>query len=305
MAQQIFDDVKPLSRKLQVKPLQDGEVAVFRLTKAFVKSEIREEPLCPKVVQLSPVEKITDIGEEGTARSKKMSTAIIGYDQIGTSGQVKPRFEAPVFINGECRVLPSEHDKYQFLMRSKKNTTNRFRKAMGAGPADEINTFYLLGTKEITSLMKLSDMKFYAEKMIREATFKDLREIALVLNASSDSRYKVKTFIEGATNDPEKMKYEMIQLAQLYPKQVIAASPDQKAKLKVQIYDALVYNVLMFEKDAYYLSKADSVEEIYKPEEDTDKVESLINFFMSEEGSIGRKKYVEFATALKKALQVN
>lgn len=302
---EIYDDVKPLSKRLQVPPLKDGQVAVFRLTKAFIKSEAKELPLCPEVVQINGVEKIVDIGEDGPARSKKMATTIIDYKQIGTSGQVKPIYEKPRFIKGELRVSNTNHALYQFLMRSRKNTSNRFRKAMGAMPADEVNSFFEVGTKEVTSLMKLSDMKFYAEKLIREASFKDLREIAVVLNANPDPRYKVHTFIDGATNDPEKMKYEMIQLAQQFPKQLIAASPDNKAKLKVQIYDGLVYGVLMYEKDTYYLSKDSSVEELFKPEEDTDKIESLCNFFMGDEESLGRKKYVEFATQLKKAIRVD
>lgn len=299
---QIFDDVKPLSKKLQVAPLKDGEVAVFRLTKAFIKSDLREEPLCPEVVQLNGVESIIDPGEEGSNKAKKISTRVIDYMPIGNSGAVKPRFENPVFIKGEKRVTNTDPEMYQFLSRSKKNTSNRFRKAMGAKPSDDALSFFLLGTKEVTSLMKLSDMKYHAEKMIREGSFKELREIATQLNNSPDARLKVRSYTDGVTNDPEKIKYELIQLAQLYPKQVISASPDTKAKLQVQIYDALTYGVLMYESEGYFLSKDSNVVELFKPEADTDKVESLINFFMTEAGKL---KYVEFATALKKALRVD
>ena len=302
MAQEVYNDVKPLSKKLAVAPLKDGEVAVFRLTKAFQRDISREEPSCPEVVQLAGVQKISDPGEQGAMKSKKMAAGIKEYKQIGTSGQVKPVFEPLIFVRGEMRITSKDQEKYVFAMRNLNNTSNRFRKIMGATNKNETNSFYLLGTKEVTNLMKISDMKYYAEKMVREASFQVLKELAVVLNANPDPRFKVKSYIDGATLDTERLKYELIQLAQLYPKQVISASPSDADKLKVQIYDALVYNILTFEKNSYFVSGDDDLIEILQPESDMDKVDSLIKFFMSPEG---KKNYAIFAKALKKALQVN
>lgn len=300
MSTQIFDDVKPLSKKLQVAPLKDGEVAVFRLTKAFLKDPSREEPTCPEVVQLSGVEQINDPGEEGTNRSKKIATTIKEYKAIGKSGQVKPVYEPLIFIKGELRISAAEQAKYAFAMRSKKNTSNRFRKLMGASAKDELNTFYLLGSKETVSVMKLADMQYYAEKLIREGTLAELKEIAVTLNANPDQRFKVRSYIDGATVDSERLKWDLIQLAKAFPRQVVAACPNDEAKLKVQIYDALVYGVLTFEKESYFLLGDNDMIEIHTPESDMDKVDSLIKFFMSD-----KAKYTLFARALKKALQIN
>lgn len=302
MSTQIFDDVKQLSKKLQVPPLKDGEVAVFRLTNAFLKDPTREEPSCPEVVQLTGVEQINDPGEEGAARSKKIATVVKEYKAIGKNGQVKPIYEPLVFIRGEMRISSAEQAKYAFAMRSKKNTSNRFRKLMGAGPKDELNTFYLLGSKETISVMKLADMKYYAEKLIREGSLTTLKEIAVTLNANPDHRFKVHSYIEGASVDPEKLKWNLIQLAQQYPRQVVAACPNDEAKLKVQIYDALVYGVLTYEKGSYFLLGDNDMIELHTPESDMDKVDSLIKFFMSDNG---KTKYALFAKALKKALQIN
>lgn len=300
MSTQIFDDVKPLSKKLQVAPLKDGEVAVFRLTKAFLKDPSREEPTCPEVVQLSGVEQINDPGEEGANRSKKIATTIKEYKAIGKSGQVKPVYEPLIFIKGELRISAAEQAKYAFAMRSKKNTSNRFRKLMGASAKDELNTFYLLGSKETVSVMKLADMQYYAEKLIREGTLAELKEIAVTLNANPDQRFKVRSYIDGATVDSERLKWDLIQLAKAFPRQVVAACPNDEAKLKVQIYDALVYGVLTFEKESYFLLGDNDMIEIHTPESDMDKVDSLIKFFMSD-----KAKYTLFARALKKALQIN
>lgn len=300
MSTQIFDDVKPLSKKLQVAPLKDGEVAVFRLTKAFLKDPSREEPTCPEVVQLSGVEQINDPGEEGANRSKKIATTIKEYKAIGKSGQVKPVYEPLIFIKGELRISAAEQAKYAFAMRSKKNTSNRFRKLMGASAKDELNTFYLLGSKETVSVMKLADMQYYAEKLIREGTLAELKEIAVTLNANPDQRFKVRSYIDGATVESDKLKWDLIQLAKAFPRQVVAACPNDEAKLKVQIYDALVYGVLTFEKESYFLLGDNDMIEIHTPESDMDKVDSLIKFFMSD-----KAKYTLFARALKKALQIN
>lgn len=302
MSTQIYDDVKPLSKKLQVAPLKDGEVAVFRLTKAFLKDPSRDEPSCPEVVQLNGVEQINDPGEEGPARSKKMATTVKEYKSIGTSGQVRPIYEPLLFVRGEMRISAAEQAKYLFAMRSKKNISNRYRKLMGAGPKDDVNTFHLLGDKQTISVIKLADMQFYAEKMIREASLALLKEIAVTMNANPDARFKVHSYVEGATVDSERLKWDLIQLAKQFPRQVVAACPNDEAKLKVQIYDALVYGVLTYEQGSYFLQGDNDMVEIHTPQSDLDKVDSLIKFFMSE---AGRTKYALFAKALKKALQIS
>jgi len=98
------------------------------------------------------------------------------------------------------------------------------------------------------------------------------------------------------------MKYELIQLAHTYPKQVMAAHPDDNTRVRVQIYDAQVYGLLVFEKDAYQLDTNSEFVELFKPEADKDKVDSLIDYFMSDAGT---KHYTLFATTLKKALNVS
>ncbi len=139
-----------------------------------------------------------------------------------------------------------------------------------------------------------------AEKLIREGTLSTLKEIAVTLNANPDQRFKVRSYINGATPDSDKLKWDLIQLAKSFPRQVVAACPNDEAKLKVQIYDALVYGVLTYEKESYFLLGDNDMIEIHTPESDMDKVDSLIKFFMSE-----KAKYALFAKALKKALQIN
>lgn len=298
---QVLDNVKPLSSKLldTIPPLKDGEVAIFRLKNAFIKEGGREEYSCPETVQMSGLQTVMDpYVEKGESKTKIIGTYIKDYRQLG-SGQARPVYQDLEFRKGELRLTSDRQAEYEFAMRNIHNESNKYRKQMGGKHAPK---FFLVGTKEITTFMQMSDMKYHAEKLIRESNFTYLREVATKLNMSVDAKLHVKSFSNGITINAETMKYEMIQLARTYPKQVMAAHPDDKIRLRVQIYDAQVYGVLMFEKGAYQLDTTTDFVELFKPEEDVDKIDSLIDYFMSEKGD---KHYQLFAITLRKALNVS
>jgi len=298
---EVLNDVKPLSKKLRdtIPPLKDGEVAIFRLSNAFVKEDTRESPSVREVAQFSGIEQINDPFDDEMP-TKKICTFIKDYKQIGTSGQVKPIYEPIIFVRGEKRVGADDKALYEFMMRSKKSGANKFRNLMGAKKGSKPE-WILLGTKEITNAVQLDELKFEAEKMIRGSNFDVLKGIATMLNASQDLRLHVKSYNAGVSVDPQGMKTEIIQLARMYPKQVISASPDERSKYKVQIYDAMIFGILFFEKKAYHLIDQKDIKELFAPESDIDSIDSLIDYFMSEKG---KKHYVMFAQALKTALKV-
>ena len=298
---EVLNDVKPLSKKLKetIPPLKDGEVAIFRLSNAFVKEDTRESPSVREVAQFSGIEQVNDPFDDD-APTKKICTFIKDYKQIGTSGQVKPIYEPIIFVRGEKRVGSDEKALYEFMMRSKRSGANKFRNLMGAKKGSKPE-WILLGTKELTNAVQLDELRFEAEKMIRGSNFEVLKGIATMLNASADVRLHVKSYNAGVSVDPQGMKTEIIQLAKLYPKQVISASPDERAKYKVQVYDAMIFGILFFEKKAYHLIDQKDIKELFTPESDIDSIESLIDYFMSEKG---KKDYVKFAQALKTALKV-
>ena len=297
---EILDDVKPLSKKLKdtIPPLKDGEVAVFRLTNAFIKEATREEPSCREIAQFSGVEQINDPFETGV-KTKKIGTFIKEYKQMRKTGQVKPIYESPVFVRGELRVGSDNQAMYEFLMRSKKCASNKFRNLMGAKKGSKAE-WDLLGSREISKGVQFDEIRFQAEKMVRESNFDILKGIATMLNASPDPRLHVRSY-NSMSIDPQGMKTEIIQIAKQYPKQVIAASPDERSKIKIQVYDAMIFGILYYEKSAYHLIQDSDITELFTPESDIDSVDSLINYFMSAEG---KKSYVKFAVALKNALKV-
>lgn len=298
MATGVLDLVKPLSDKL-VKGLpriKDGEVAVFRLKNAFVKDGSREEPSCPEVVQMSGKQTVRDPYETEGSQTKIMGTYPYKYKSV--NGVSEPVYMGLTFIKGELKLTADREAEYIFAMRNIHNESNKYRKQMGGKSAPK---FFLVGTKEVSTFIQMTDMRYHAEDMIRKSTFQNLREVATKLNESPDGRLHIKSFKAGFAENPDTMKYELITLAHLYPKQVMGAHPDEKTRVRVQIYDAQVYGILVFEKNAYQLDTNSDFKEIFKPEEDKDKVDSLIDYFMSE---AGKQNYVLFATTLKKALNV-
>lgn len=297
---EVLDDVKPLSKKLRetIPPLKDGEVATFRLVKAFVKENSREEPSCPEVVLLSGVQQVNDPFEENGKKTKKIGSFIKEYKQLGKSNQTKPIYQGVEFIRGELKVGSDNLALYEYLMRMKQNGSNKFRKLMGAKKDPE---FFLVGDKESISTIHLSDLRFQAEKMVRESQLEALKGIASKLNDSPDNRLKVKSYNPGILVDPQGIKNEIIQLATKYPKQIISASSDDKSKIKVQVYDAMMFGIMFFEKNTYWLIYEKDILEVFSPESDLDSVDSLVNYFNSAKG---KDIYIKFAKALKDALKV-
>lgn len=295
---QVLDDVKPLSSKLEVEPLKEGEVAVFRLKRAFLKDGLHEEPTCPEVAQYPGVELIVDPFEKGPNKSKKIGSRILDYKQV--QNQLKPVYQPLIFIKGDLRIGADNPGLYTLAMRSKHCASNRFRKQMGG---KGLPLWYLVGQDQIVTQAMAEELRFQVEKMLRGCKFDELKAIAFKLNQSPDNRLHIRSYNPGVSEDPQSIKLELINRAKQYPKQVAYASDDVEAKKRVQIYDALSLGILWNEPNKGYrfFDEKDETIDLIQPEAGSDPVESLIKFF---EGEKGAASYVKFAAALKKALKV-
>jgi hypothetical protein len=291
---EIIDDVQPLSEKLKPRPLGPEEKAVFKLLVVGKREIGRDEPAAPELVQLSPKERVTDPFDERGPIQKTIGTYITDHKQV--QNQLKPVYKAPQFIRGYCTVTADENALYERLMRSKNNISNKFRKAMGKGR----DLFMLVeDTKEIADQLQLEDLRWMAETEVRTVEWAALKGIAATLNQSPDSRLHVKSYIPGVKEDLPGIKLELIQLAKLYPKQVIAASQNLDAKLKVQIFEAMNFGVLIYQDKSYFLIGPKDLVSVHTPDVDKNPVDSLIKHLTSAEG---KKSYVLFAQLLNKAL---
>lgn len=298
---QILDDVKLLSKRLAVAPLKEGEVAVFRLARAFKKTELRDDPTCPEVAVYPGVEQINDPGETvAQNRPKKIGTRIVDYRQM--NGQAVPIYERVKFVRGDCRVGFDNHALYEFMMRSKHSGANRFRKQMGAKNPP---TWILVGSDQIAGLLSIVDMKFYAEKMLRDCDGTGLKTVALKLNSSPDARLHIRSYRPGQAGGEDilSIKLELFQKARDYPKQVIYAGDDSASRRRVEVYDAMTMAILfMNDKGEYVILTAEDKEEpLFSPDPGKDAMNSLIEFFENEKGAAA---YVKFAAALKRAVKI-
>lgn len=296
---EILNDVKELSPKLQVPPLREGEVAVFRLKKAGLLDGLHEEPTCPEIAQFSGVEQVNDPGEKGKDRNKKIGTFIKEYKQV--QNQLKPVFAPVTFIRGYCRVGADDHGTYTMLMRSKKSGANRFRKLMGAKGEP---VWELVGQDQVVSQLLIEELKFLAQKAVKEASIDQLKVIAQKLNSSPDQRLHVASYKAGVKEDPQSIKLELMLKAKTYYKQIVYACDDATSKKQVEVYDGLTYGILYFDKNkGYQLTTVDGdTEDIFKPTSGEEPVDCLLKYFESKEGE---KTYKKFIDSLKKALKIS
>lgn len=293
---EILDDVKQLSDKLMPRPLKGDEKAVFRLVSVGKKEIGRDEPSAPEVIQLSAVEMVMDPYDlEHKNKPKKIGTYIVEHKQV--QNQLKPVYKSPQFIKGYCTVRADENPMYVRLLRSKNCISNKFRKQMGRGK----DLFELVeDRKEINDQIHLADLRWHAESIVRKGDWTTLKATSAKLNESPDNRLHVRTFIAGVKEDDlQGMKLELITKAQLYPKQVIAASGDKEAYLKVQVFEGMNFGVIIFQDGSYHMLGKDDMVNIHTPDKDKDPIDSFVAHLMSAEG---KKHYAQFALELSKVM---
>lgn len=298
---EIVDDVKPLSEKLRPRQLKPDEKVVLRLCSVGKKEFGREDPTAPEVYQLSGKEIITDPyhipngGKDFVPTTKTIGTWIT--ENKVKAGQLVAQYKNIQFIRGYATITSQE--EYNFVMRSKKNKSNKLKYACGGRRTADI-FMVVEDAKEVQDQLHLEDLRWQAETIIRQSKMMPLKSIAHKMNESPDTRMHVPSYRAGVVEDNiQGMKLELIQRAKMYPKQVIIASGDDKAILTVEIHEAMNFGVLLSEKGAYSLIGKD-FKVIHTPEKDENPIESLITYLMSAEG---KSSYVEMTTLLKKAMK--
>lgn len=303
---EVIDDVKPMSAGLRPKQLGNDEVVVFKLCSIGKKEFGREEPTAPEVYQLAGKESIMDPFEKRdpkdkdfTPTKKTIGTYVIENKVI--NGVMKAYYKQPQFIKGYCTIHQDEQPMYEFLMRSKKNKSNKFKTAEGGKKVKDI--FMLVeDAKEIIDQLQVEDLRWEAESIVRKGDWIRLKSMSNKLNQSPDKRLHITAYQAGVKEDDlQGMKLELIHKAKVYPKQVIAASDDPEANLLVQIHEAMNFSVLIFENGSYaVLTPKEGLKAIHTPDKDEAPIESLTKYLMSPEG---KNDYVLLGSLLTKALK--
>jgi hypothetical protein len=273
---------KVLSKEMHVPPLKIGETATFRLLNARARDYSRDEPTCPEVWQISDKQTVHDpyTGEP------IIIGAVRGMKQVLDSG--KPRYnsdgspmmeyetEKLQFIKGFLSLNYEKNLLYQYMMRRNDNLTNKFRKR-----SSPVRFELVQEKKDIMTQLQIEDWAYKAQKLVRDGSLLNMKTLRAKLNQSPDTAFHVKS----AENDLEGMKLELIRLAKIFPKQLIYASGDKQAQLSVIIYEAQNYLILNYEDNVWYISEKGKMTAIHTVDGEKTKMDSLIDFFMTEEGS--------------------
>lgn len=298
---EIVDDVKPLSEKLRPRQLKAEEKVVLRLCSVGKKEFGREDPTAPEVYQLSGKEIITDPyhipeGSKEFIPTKKTIGTYVTENKV-KAGQLVAQYKNIQFIRGYATITSQE--EYNFVMRSKKNRSNKLKYACGGRGVTDI-FLVVEDSKEVQDQLHLEDLRFQAELLVRQAKVMALKSIAHKMNESPDARMHVPSYRAGVIEDNiQGMKLELIQRAKVFPKQVIVASGDDVSILTVEIHESMNFGVLMYEKGSYALV-GKSLDVIHTPDKDENPIESLIKYLMSDGG---KSTYMEMTKLLKKALK--
>lgn len=289
-----------LSEELKVQPLKEGEVAWFKLVNAFKKAHDREGVNVPEVYLTSDRQYVRD-----PFKNKRVTigNVISTEDKEGANGQMftKKITKGVEFLRGITRVRADEFETFQYLMRRKDNESNTYAKAMGGRKM----VFKLVDDKkEISEALMTEDLQFHMQKLIRET--KDplkLKAWAAKLNKSADKSLHIKSYNPASGEEnTQAIKLELMQVGKINPKAVMYAADDATCKVRIQIMEALNFGVAFFEEGAYWVIKKDKPEELFRPDADAEKLESFVEYCMSE---AGKTTYVSINQALKKALQVD
>lgn len=289
-----------LSPKMRVKPLEPGETVTFELLNRYKKEAGREEPSCPDYVALAEKETIFDpFANEGLGKMLVLQniTSLLPVDLPDGRTIDKPVLKKPVFIKGVCTIGHEQQNEYIFLMRSKGNADNPFSKKGK-------KKFRIVNTKKATyEAMRDEDIRYQAEKLVREGDWTARRAIAHKLNQSNDPRYKITGNIDS---DLEGTLLQLIKMATAYPKKVIMSSNDIEAKARVYISDAQVFGLLIWNGELNSWSiyqadaKKDKIIELLTVDPGSERIGSLLAYFKTSEG---QKNYVLLVTALQKVLR--
>lgn len=301
-----------LSQELQVKKLlKDNEVAIFVLTN-FNKKEVgRDESTCPEVYSFSKKKTVNDpyTGPKNNIARRVVIGNVISTESVDIPGRepyLKPVTQSVEFVRGYKICNAQQNETYQYLMRRAENESNPYRMMMAIEAREKKALFKLTNDKkEISNALILEDIKYAAQKLIRETiSATDLKALAHKLNEHPDVRLHVRAYNPPISEDLQAIKLDLLQKVPLFAKAIIYASKDPKSQIKVQILESVNAGVLVFDEGAFRLLGSEATE-LHRPGADEDKTESLMKFFM-EGGKEGQEAYHEkFVKVLKKALKVD
>lgn len=300
MSKNNFEINSLVSEPLQVKPLEEGQFASYKLCDADMVDISRVDDKTGKPGNCQP--------RRSMLRQIEITDPYNNFQQItiqnvisrkpvelpGGEQIMKPITARVNFPFGGVLTLTANHNgTYAFLERHPRNRDNPFR------DRSKTPVFYRINSKK----KAISDMEneyilIDALSHIKGADEVELRAIYTKLDETS--RKAITT-----TLGFEVLKRDIFALAKKFPVLVMKASSNKVAKMKIQIMDAEYFNNIQFLEDEEdvkvprrWVMVNEEKKQICTVDLMTNKYDGLMDFFLS--GSEGNQAYLEMVAVLKK-----
>lgn len=290
-----------VSEQLQVKPLNEDEVAIYKLIKSDQDDITRTEETSGKKMKHQQV--YSFVGRKRIydpfAKKRIMIENITSFKHEKLpSGEIK---EIPIVgrlkfpRTGEIILTSRDFETMQFMERMNENRDNPFRDASGAKPL-----FYRVNSKRAL-VKELEDdyLKVDAMIWIRDSQEIELRAIYKGLDAETKREI-------NADANFEQLKRGLFKVAEKYPILVLKASANKSGKLKVQCLEAEKFRVILFDEGdnstpRRWLFTGKGAEEICPIEPGVNKYDGILKFFSEDaKGKDWYKKIIDSLTLVLK-----
>lgn len=290
-----------LSRRLNVKPLQENEVVSYKLINAGRLSpnitDENDNPIksSPALQRLIGSEYIIDTGD---GNKKKLIQNVVGYmpkrRDDGTT--YEQEIVAPIEFskNGFFHVTANEFGTYCFLERSNKNIDNKFRSKRAR------NVFAKVGTaREVEGELAKYDLKYDAIDIVRNNGLGLTELKALVKNLPDNIPGK-----PSLNSEIKNIKIALLKIAEKHPRAIIDASPNNRMKAKCQIMDAESARILEYDENMNWFieNSVGELELLCEVPVGKDRFDFLVDFWMKKEN---KASYQNMVRILKKAKTVS
>lgn len=291
---------KVVSENLRVKPLKEDQSATYKLCDSDLLdySRVDERTGKPHTSQprRSMVGSVTILDPFTKKRIKIMNVTEIKHEELpgGVGLREIPVVARVLFPHTGTLTLGPEHQgTYEFLERHPHNRDNPFRDR-NAKPK-----FYRVDAKK-KAIREMEDNFILTDAIVhvRGADLAELKAIYSKLDPTAQREINPSSF--------ETLKGDLFNYAKAHPVDVMRASNNKAAKMRIQIMDAEFYQIITFFEDReqdemprrWVFTEGD--QEITTLDITQNKIEGLAEFFLS--SPEGKKAYQNMTAGLKKIL---
>lgn len=222
-----------VSRKTLSK-LKRNDTVTYRIIGLGQINPATSEPVIPADEIFSGDYTFHDINESDEFSRDKLVKNIVSHRMVedGKGGQYRQDKTADVIFQlGFITVVPAKQQGlFVYLELHPNNASNKWR------PAGAVAVFERVQEAPTTRELLLGEELI--EQAVALARRMSLADKRIVLGPGADKK------------DSDAILYDVLQLAKSAPREFIENAPDEKAKVKLNVTDALVSNVLIHDEDS-------------------------------------------------------